>query len=246
MSAGRERDSTPGTARQPERPEAPRPAALPGLFGVRGVSNAAIARLIRDGPGAELSAASAGRIGALMRGGDALPAGQRAGLEGGLGVSLDGVRVHGGEPAAEAADSVGAAAFTVGQHIFLGRGGAAPDVVAHEVVHTVQNRGIPAAPAVAAGTPTTDPAGAVETEAVSIAARLASGAGSRRTGHRAGPGGRRGGLAVGARHAYAAAADRRRPALRGRRRRQGDQQRLPRHGRRADQAARDPGRPVVG
>ncbi|MBB4761757.1 DUF4157 domain-containing protein [Amorphoplanes digitatis] len=178
MSAGRERDSTPGTARQPERPEAPRPAALPGLFGVRGVSNAAIARLIRDGPGAELSAASAGRIGALMRGGDALPAGQRAGLEGGLGVSLDGVRVHGGEPAAEAADSVGAAAFTVGQHIFLGRGGAAPDVVAHEVVHTVQNRGIPAAPAVAAGTPTTDPAGAVETEAVSIAARLASGAGA--------------------------------------------------------------------
>jgi hypothetical protein len=182
VSRGREHDPAPEPRREPERSEAPRPAALPGLFGVHGVSNAAVARLMRDGPAGQLSAAAAERIGGQMGGGGALPAGQRAGLESGLGVSLDGVRVHGGEPAAQAAGSVGAEAFTVGQHIFLGRGGATPDVVAHEVVHTVQNRTIAAAPAVSAGMPTTDPASGVETEAASVAARLTAGAPAEVTG----------------------------------------------------------------
>jgi hypothetical protein len=182
MSRAREQDSTPEQRRQPERSEPPRPAALPGLFGVRGVSNSAVARLMRNGPGGELSAAAAERISGQMGGGEELPAGQRAGLESGLGVSLDRVRVHGGESAAQAAGSVGAKAFTVGQHIFLGRGGAVPDVVAHEVVHTVQNRSIAASPTVSAGTPTTEPSSAVETEAASIAARLTSGAPTEVTG----------------------------------------------------------------
>jgi hypothetical protein len=178
VSRERARDSTPEADRQPDRPEASRPAAPPDLFGVHGVSNAAVARLLRDGPGGELSAAAAERISGQMSGGAELPAGQRAGLESGLGVPLDGVRVHSGESAAQAAGSVGAKAITVGQHIFLGRGGASPDVVAHEVVHTVQNRGIAASPTVAAGTPTTEPSSAVETEAATIAARLTAGAGT--------------------------------------------------------------------
>jgi hypothetical protein len=182
MAREREHDPTLESRRQPERPETPRPAAPLGLLGQPGVSNAAVARLMRDRAAGGLSAAAAERISGQMDGGAALPAGQRAGLEGGLGVSLGGVRVHGGESAAEAARSVGADAFTVGQHIFLGRGGAAPDVVAHEVVHTVQNRNIAASPTVAAGMPTTEPASAVETEAASIAARLTSGAGTEVTG----------------------------------------------------------------
>jgi outer membrane protein OmpA-like peptidoglycan-associated protein len=81
---------------------------------------------------------------------------ERVRLEPALGVRLDSVRVHTDDRAAELTDAYGAAAFSTGQHVVLGRGRdpqeAAPGsdagqrtfgLLAHEVAHTVQHRGVP-------------------------------------------------------------------------------------------------------
>ena len=58
------------------------------------------------------------------------------------------VRVHSGEAAARSAASVGAAAYTVGQHIVLGPSAPAPasregkSLFAHELAHTIQQRAV--------------------------------------------------------------------------------------------------------
>jgi hypothetical protein len=71
----------------------------------------------------------------------------RAKMEGAFGTSLAGVRVHTGEDAARLARQVNARAFTVGNHIAFGTGEYQPStllgdaLMAHEVAHTVQQRG---------------------------------------------------------------------------------------------------------
>jgi hypothetical protein len=66
-----------------------------------------------------------------------------------MGTSLDGVRVHTGEGAAALARAVEARAFTVGSDIYFGRGEYRPgtsdgnELIAHEVAHTIQQRGAP-------------------------------------------------------------------------------------------------------
>jgi hypothetical protein len=76
-----------------------------------------------------------------------LPDPHRRRFEGSLGVDLSGVRVHTGEPSATAAAAVGARAYTIGQDIHFGLGqfnlGSAggDELLAHEVAHTVQQRG---------------------------------------------------------------------------------------------------------
>ncbi len=103
------------------------------------------------GPGAAGGAAPAGVEAAIgrMRGGAApgLDEGTRDTMEGRMGVDLSGVRVHTGEGAARAADSLNAKAFTVGQDMFFGRGQYDPvstagrRLIAHETAHTVQQQG---------------------------------------------------------------------------------------------------------
>src|SRR5262249_34883118 len=67
-----------------------------------------------------------------------------------FGRSFDGVRVHAGGTAAEAASSIDAKAFTIGQTIAFGAGEYAPEsqtgreLLAHELVHVVQQRRGPA------------------------------------------------------------------------------------------------------
>ena len=79
--------------------------------------------------------------------GTGLPAGLRAQLERALGSSLDGVRLHTREPSQAAARSLGARAYAIGQDIHFGAGQYDPDsragqhLIAHEVAHTVQQRG---------------------------------------------------------------------------------------------------------
>src|SRR5688572_23539252 len=79
--------------------------------------------------------------------GGALPAGLRDRFEGSLGVDLGGVRVHTDAEASDAAAAAGARAFTVGDDIVMGAGAYQPEtdagqhLLAHEVVHTVQQRG---------------------------------------------------------------------------------------------------------
>jgi hypothetical protein len=64
--------------------------------------------------------------------------------------SVDDVRIHTGDGAAAMARAVSARAFTVGSDIYFGRGEYKPgtadgnQLIAHEVAHTVQQRGAPA------------------------------------------------------------------------------------------------------
>lgn len=71
----------------------------------------------------------------------------RAQLEARTGADLSAVRLHTGSTAAEAANGLGARAFTVGRDIVFGQGQYQPEttegqrLIAHEVVHTVQQSG---------------------------------------------------------------------------------------------------------
>ncbi len=72
-----------------------------------------------------------------------LPIATRAFFEPRLGRDLSDVRVHTGEAAAQDNESLGARAFTVGNHISLARGesvGGTP-LLAHELAHVAQNEG---------------------------------------------------------------------------------------------------------
>ncbi len=91
----------------------------------------------------------------------------RAPLEQHFGHDFSRVRVHADSRAAESADAVGAAAFTVGQDIVFGQGRYAPEshqgrrLLAHELGHTIQQKD-----ARPAGTlPIADPSDAAESEA---------------------------------------------------------------------------------
>ena len=84
-----------------------------------------------------------------MRAGPApgLDGATRSFMEGRFGRDLGGVRVHHGTDAAQAADSLGARAFTTGRDIFFARGqyqpttGSGRRLLAHELAHTVQQQG---------------------------------------------------------------------------------------------------------
>lgn len=89
------------------------------------------------------AAAAAVRTGAGS-GGVPLPAPVRATLEPRFGASFANVRIHTGEAAARQSEALGAAAFTVGEHIHFGRGRFQPEtasgreLLAHELTHTIQ------------------------------------------------------------------------------------------------------------
>ena len=71
-------------------------------------------------------------------------------MESRFGVPFDDVRVHTGSRAVTAAEALNARAFTLGNDIFFGRGQYAPNtdvgrrLLAHELVHVVQQRGLSA------------------------------------------------------------------------------------------------------
>lgn len=75
-----------------------------------------------------------------------LPAGERAFFEPRLGADLGDIRLHEGAAAAEAAQALGARAFTLGRHVVLGGGEGRPGsregrrLMAHELAHSLQQR----------------------------------------------------------------------------------------------------------
>jgi len=77
-----------------------------------------------------------------------LPDSVRRQFELSVGADLSGVRIHTGAESADAADAVGAKAFTIGQNVHLGTAQYAPTnptglhLLAHEVAHTIQQRGV--------------------------------------------------------------------------------------------------------
>jgi hypothetical protein len=85
-------------------------------------------------------------VGRAEGGGLPLPRPVRTRLEDHLGHDLEDVRVHTGPAAAGSASVIGARAFTVGRNVFFGAGEYRPGtaggdrLIAHEVVHTVQQR----------------------------------------------------------------------------------------------------------
>jgi hypothetical protein len=91
-----------------------------------------------------LTSTVAANILALRGGGSALPAETRAFFEQRFGMDFSNVRVHTGSRAEEAAESIGAKAFTVGNDIAFGSGQYSPsspegrNLLAHELTHTVQ------------------------------------------------------------------------------------------------------------
>lgn len=84
--------------------------------------------------------------------GQSLPDDLRGKFEQSLGTDLGGVRVHTHSAAAEASESLGARAYAVGQDVFMGAGQYNPSspegasLLAHEVAHTVQQRGAASGP----------------------------------------------------------------------------------------------------
>ena len=68
-------------------------------------------------------------------------------MEQGIGRDLSGVRLHTSPRAASAASAINARAFTVGHDVFFGQGAYQPQtstgqrLLAHELVHTVQQSG---------------------------------------------------------------------------------------------------------
>ena len=114
--------------------------------------------------------------GAGADGGAPLPDAVRGKYEKTFNTSLSDVRVHSGKYAATLTNDVGATAYARGNNIFMGAGKDPQDpanskLLAHEVAHTVQQRGATATGAV----PTTTPGDPAEREADKAADAATSG-----------------------------------------------------------------------
>ncbi|MGJ8616642.1 MAG: eCIS core domain-containing protein [Sulfitobacter sp.] len=110
--------------------------------------NATVVQRSGDGPTAA-PAHTEHNIGRMRAaGGRSLAAPVKSQMESGIGRSMSHVRVHDGAGPARAAKSVGARAFTVGNDVFFGAGQYRPEtpsgahLLAHELVHTEQQRGL--------------------------------------------------------------------------------------------------------
>lgn len=104
----------------------------------------------RSGNGPVAAPAAAETSIARMRSAGGTPLAQplKGQMESGFGHSLSSVRVHSNQAAHKAAQVIGARAFTVGTNIFFGAGRYQPDttagqrLLAHELVHTEQQKGL--------------------------------------------------------------------------------------------------------
>lgn len=102
---------------------------------------------MRKGDGAAGDHADHAVASAAGSAGHELPNELRSRFEGALGTDLSDVRVHTGGESQAAAAAVGARAYTVGNDVHFGAGEYDPDsergqhLLAHEVAHTVQQRG---------------------------------------------------------------------------------------------------------
>jgi hypothetical protein len=119
--------------------------AVPGVPGKSTVTSRYLLRA-RDGNGVAAGAEQAVERAAGSSGAP-LPGELRERFEGSLGADLSDVRLHTGAESAEAAASVGARAYAVGQDVHFAAGAYDPSssagqfLIAHEVAHTVQQRG---------------------------------------------------------------------------------------------------------
>jgi hypothetical protein len=104
-------------------------------------------RLSRRADGGAIAASARSNVGAaLAESGMPLRPADAAFFASRLGTDLAGLRVHDGPSADRAARSVGARAFTLGEHLVFARGAYQPDdrdgrsLLAHELAHVAQDR----------------------------------------------------------------------------------------------------------
>jgi hypothetical protein len=124
-------------------------AAAPGNAALAGRAGAGGSVLGGADPPGALSTPGPAVHAALSSGaaGNPLPPASRAFFEPRLGADLSAVRLHTGPAAGAAAAELGANAFTYGQSIHFGHGRFAPEsgegqrLLAHELVHTIQQAG---------------------------------------------------------------------------------------------------------
>jgi hypothetical protein len=115
-----------------------RPTATPLASGL--IQRKADGDSVRDDADHAIARAGAGS-------GDPLPGDLRERFEGSLGTDLSSVRIHTGDASRDAAASVAARAYTIGDDIHFAAGEYDPTstpgqhLIAHEVAHTVQQRG---------------------------------------------------------------------------------------------------------
>jgi hypothetical protein len=160
-----------------EAPEPAPPASrLASRIGNHGFTQ--VVSRMRDGdgilPGGTVHPDVEATIAAQRGRGSALPGALASRLAGGLGGSVDDVRVHTDATADALARSVSARAFATGTDIFFAQGeyrpgtAAGDQLIAHEVAHTEQQRGAPS------GGPLTvsNPGDVLEREADSVARGL--------------------------------------------------------------------------
>jgi Domain of unknown function (DUF4157) len=138
---------------QSSRSSHDRDAAVPGqrsraeqLVGPHPPTPSGIVQRKRDGNGVADNA-DAAVASATTSSGAPLPSGLMRKFESSLGADLSAVRVHTGGTSADAAQAVGARAYTLGNDIHFGAGQYDPSsssgehLLAHEVAHTVQQSG---------------------------------------------------------------------------------------------------------
>jgi outer membrane protein OmpA-like peptidoglycan-associated protein len=105
----------------------------------------------------------------------------RSFTESAFGQDFSSVRLHTGTQAADSARSVNARAYTVGNHIVLGNSFSISSsherrrLIAHELTHTIQQRGVASAAPQAKGIRISEPGDQLEREADAVAGRVARG-----------------------------------------------------------------------
>lgn len=106
-----------------------------------------VAKAANTGETSQMSTAPESGISGLFGKGQALPDAVRTYFEPRLGSEFSRVRIHTDGPAAESAKSVNALAYTVGRDVVFGAGRYTPatdegkGLLAHELVHVIQNEG---------------------------------------------------------------------------------------------------------
>lgn len=115
-------------------PDALTPAALPALQ--RAIGNAEVGRLLAGEQPVQRSTVPE----VLRSAGTPLDETTRADMEARLGADFSDVRLHTGAAAEQSAGEIGARAYTSGNHVVIGQGGADRHTLAHELTHVVQQR----------------------------------------------------------------------------------------------------------
>ncbi|MFE9635789.1 DUF4157 domain-containing protein [Streptomyces sp. NPDC006463] len=181
--------------RAPARqPQAVNPTPPPGLLALQStVGNAAVVQMLRRAghPGAQerhqhgadcdhqqtehpVQRSTVDDV--LRTPGKTLDDATRTEMEARLGADFSDVRIHTDEAARASAAEVGARAYTSGNHVVIGEGGADRHTLAHELTHVIQQRQGPVAGTDnGSGLRVSDPSDRFEREAEANATRALSG-----------------------------------------------------------------------